>query len=84
VLLVHGDDDRNVPFLETVSLVEKLREQGVEHELLVFPDEVHSFLVHAHWVEILERSAEFLERHLAGAGASRATAATTSSGAREP
>ncbi|HVS66355.1 MAG TPA: prolyl oligopeptidase family serine peptidase [Thermoanaerobaculia bacterium] len=64
VLLIHGDDDRNVPFSETVTLVEKLRELGVEHELLVFPDEVHSFLTHANWIEVFERSSEFLERHL--------------------
>jgi dipeptidyl aminopeptidase/acylaminoacyl peptidase len=27
VLLVHGDDDRNVPFQQTTDLVEKLRAQ---------------------------------------------------------
>lgn len=65
VLLVHGDDDRNVPFDETVELVEKLRELGVEHELLIFPDEVHGFLRHESWLEVFRRSADFLERHLA-------------------
>ncbi|HUP22737.1 MAG TPA: prolyl oligopeptidase family serine peptidase [Thermoanaerobaculia bacterium] len=85
VLLVHGDDDRNVPFLETVELVEKLRQHGVEHEILVFPDEVHSFLVHANWVEIFERSAEFLARHLVQAAAAlEAPVVTTASGARQP
>ena len=64
VLLVHGDDDRNVPFSETVTLVEKLRELGVEHELMVLPDEVHSFLRHEHWVAIFERAADFFVRHL--------------------
>jgi dipeptidyl aminopeptidase/acylaminoacyl peptidase len=64
VLLIHGDDDRNVPFAETTELVEKLREHGVHHELLVFPDEVHGFLRHATWMELFERSAEFLERQL--------------------
>ena len=29
VLLVHGDDDRNVPFQQTTDLVEKLRAQNV-------------------------------------------------------
>ena len=29
VLLVHGDDDRNVPFQQTTDLVEKLRAQKV-------------------------------------------------------
>src|SRR5262245_382081 len=44
VLLIHGDDDRNVPFSESVSLAEALRRQGVDFEQLVFPDEVHDFL----------------------------------------
>ena len=65
VLLVHGDDDRNVPFNETIELVEKLRELGVEHELLIFPDEVHGFLRHDNWLEVFRRSADFFERHLA-------------------
>lgn len=64
VLLVHGDDDRNVPFNETIELVEKLRERGVEHELLIFPDEVHGFLRHENWLEVFRRSADFFERHL--------------------
>ncbi len=64
VLLVHGDDDRNVPFAETVELVEKLRELGVEHELLILPDEVHGFLRQASWLEVFRRSAAFFERHL--------------------
>lgn len=64
VLLVHGDDDRNVPFDETIELVEKLRELGVEHELLIFPDEVHGFLRHENWLEVFRRSADFFERHL--------------------
>ena len=64
VLLIHGDDDRNVPFDETVELVEKLRERGVEHELLIFPDEVHGFLRHENWLEVFRRSAAFFERWL--------------------
>jgi dipeptidyl aminopeptidase/acylaminoacyl peptidase len=64
VLLVHGDDDRNVPFSETVTLSEALRKQGVRFETLVLPDEVHGFLLHARWLEIFERSADFLDRHL--------------------
>ncbi|HET9512696.1 MAG TPA: prolyl oligopeptidase family serine peptidase, partial [Gemmatimonadales bacterium] len=47
VLLIHGDDDRNVAFTETGTLVEQLRRRGVEHEILVFPDEVHGFLLHS-------------------------------------
>lgn len=62
VMLIHGDDDRNVPFSETVSLAENLREQGVYFEQLVFPDEVHGFLLHKNWVEAYKASADFFKR----------------------
>ena len=64
VLLIHGDDDRNVRFLETVNLVEQLRLRGVHHELLVFPDEVHSFLLHRNWIRAFEATADFFGRQL--------------------
>lgn len=64
VLLIHGDDDRNVPFSETVHLVEALREQRVEFEQLIFPDEIHGFLTHRRWLEAYHASADFLDRHL--------------------
>jgi dipeptidyl aminopeptidase/acylaminoacyl peptidase len=37
VLLIHGDDDRNVPFQQTTDLVEKLRAQNVAFEELITP-----------------------------------------------
>jgi dipeptidyl aminopeptidase/acylaminoacyl peptidase len=64
VLLIHGDDDRNVPFRQSVDLVEALRARGVTVEQLVFPDEVHDFLVHAYFIEAFRAAADFLERHL--------------------
>ena len=39
VLLIHGDDDRNVNFNETITLANALRQQGVPIEQLIFPDE---------------------------------------------
>ena len=64
VLLIHGDDDRNVAFAETLRMVRSLRERGVEHELLVLPDEVHSFLRHANWVEVFRHAGDFFDRRL--------------------
>jgi dipeptidyl aminopeptidase/acylaminoacyl peptidase len=64
VLLIHGDDDRNVPFSETVRLVESLRNQGVEFEQLIFPDEIHDFLTHADWLRAYHASVEFFDKHL--------------------
>lgn len=64
VLLIHGDDDRNVPFSETVHLVEALRNQGVEFEQLIFPDEIHDFLTHADWLRAYHASVDFFDQHL--------------------
>ncbi|MGA2561307.1 MAG: LpqB family beta-propeller domain-containing protein [Terracidiphilus sp.] len=65
VLLIHGDDDRNVPFAETELLVEALRRQKVEFEELIFPDEIHDFLLRRDWVHAYQASAEFFHRKLA-------------------
>jgi dipeptidyl-peptidase-4 len=66
VLLVHGDDDRNVAFSQTVGLVQLLRAREVPYELIVFPDEVHSFLVHQRWITTFEAMDAFFDRHLLG------------------
>jgi len=64
VLLIHGDDDRNVPFSESVDLAEALRRQGTPVEALVFPDEVHGFLLHRNWLSAYRAAATFLAREL--------------------
>ncbi|MCB0637287.1 MAG: S9 family peptidase [Lewinella sp.] len=64
VLLIHGDDDRNVPFSETVTLAAELRRRGVYFEQLVFPDEVHGFLLHDNWMRAYRAAADFLARKL--------------------
>jgi len=64
VLLIHGDDDRNVPFAETELLVDALRRQKVEFEELIFPDEIHDFLLRRDWVRAYSAGAEFLGRKL--------------------
>ncbi|MGI9625581.1 MAG: S9 family peptidase [Longimicrobiales bacterium] len=70
VLFIHGDDDRNVPFRETVDLAQKLRKRGVEVEFLSFPDEVHGFLRHDSWVRAYEAAADFFGRRLQRRGVS--------------
>ena len=64
VLLIQGDDDRNVAFSQTVQLAEDLRKQGVDVEQLVFPDEVHDFLLHRNWLAAYTASFDFLSRKL--------------------
>lgn len=65
VLLIQGDDDRNVPFSENVHLAEALRKQGVYFEELVFPDEIHEFLLHRTWLAAYHAAADFFDRKLA-------------------
>ncbi len=72
VLFIHGDDDRNVAFSQTVDLVRRLRELKVPHEVIVFPDEVHDFLLHKNWVEIYKAAFDFFERNLKPAKAKTA------------
>jgi dipeptidyl aminopeptidase/acylaminoacyl peptidase len=64
VLLIQGDDDRDVQFNQTVMLADALRREKVEVEELVFPDEVHEFLLHKTWLEAYRAAVRFLERHL--------------------
>ncbi len=66
VLLIHGDDDRNVPFHETVLLVEQLRNHHVPFEQLIFPDEIHGFLTHRRWLQAYAAAARFLDAHMNG------------------
>ena len=64
MLLIHGDDDRNVSFIESINLITALRKRGVEVEQLVFPDEVHDFLRHANWVRAYRATLDFFDRRL--------------------
>ncbi|HLF83710.1 MAG TPA: alpha/beta fold hydrolase [Blastocatellia bacterium] len=64
VLLIHGDDDRNVAFSQTVDLVRKLREHGVQFEELVFPDEVHDFLRHQDWLRAYHAALDFFDKRM--------------------
>jgi dipeptidyl aminopeptidase/acylaminoacyl peptidase len=64
VLLIQGDDDRNVPFEQTVDLAQRLRDNHVAFEEIVFPDEIHGFLMFKSWVRAYGATAEFFDRTL--------------------
>jgi dipeptidyl aminopeptidase/acylaminoacyl peptidase len=66
VLFMHGDDDRNVPFSQTIDLIQRLRQQNVELEQIIFPDEIHDFLLWRTWVNGYKATAEFFDRKLNG------------------
>lgn len=62
VFLVHGDDDRNVDFAQTIGLVQLLRARNVYHELMVVPDDLHESMLHANWIDTFDRMGVFLKR----------------------
>jgi dipeptidyl aminopeptidase/acylaminoacyl peptidase len=64
VLLIQGDDDRNVLFAQTVRLANALRARGVPVEEHVFPDEIHGFLLHRDWLTAYRLGADFFDRKL--------------------
>lgn len=62
VLLVHGDDDRNVDFAQTVGLVQLLRARGIYHETIIIPDDLHESMVHKNWIDTFGAMTKFLKR----------------------
>ena len=64
MLLIQGDDDRNVEFSQTVSLAQKLRRQGVPFEEIVYPDEIHDMLLWRNIVNSFEATSDFLQKYL--------------------
>jgi dipeptidyl aminopeptidase/acylaminoacyl peptidase len=63
-LFIHADDDRNVMFSQTVDLVARLRARGVTLEQLIFPDDVHDFLLYRHWLQAFQAGSDFFDHKL--------------------
>lgn len=64
VLLIHGDDDRNVEFSQTVNLVQLLRARNVPYEEIIYPDEIHDFLLWRNWIHAYGATAKFFDKTL--------------------
>lgn len=64
VLMIHGDDDRNVRFSQTTDLVRRLEELKVPIETMVIVDDTHHFMRHANQVKVNKAIAAFFEKKL--------------------
>ena len=62
MLLIHGDDDRNVLFDQTVALAHRLEQQHTPLEELIIPNEIHGFLRRASWLQADEATVQFFTR----------------------
>jgi dipeptidyl aminopeptidase/acylaminoacyl peptidase len=67
VLVIHGDDDRNVAFQQSVDLTVNLQSRRIPYEQLVLPNETHSFMLYRSRLLVDKRVAQWLEQQLGGA-----------------
>lgn len=64
VLILHGEEDSNVPLAQAVYLDRALRRYQVEHELVVYPREGHGIWERAHKLDVLRRTTAWFDRWL--------------------
>ncbi|GGK80785.1 S9 family peptidase [Mangrovihabitans endophyticus] len=64
LMVVHGENDSNVPVVEAEQVVAALRERGVPHRYLLFPGEGHELLHRGARAEFLRETVQWLSNHL--------------------
>jgi dipeptidyl aminopeptidase/acylaminoacyl peptidase len=67
-LIIHADDDRNVPFSQSVDLARRFEKKNFEFEYLTIPDDTHHWMKFSNAVIVCEATAEFLKRKLGETG----------------
>ncbi len=64
LLVLHGTADVNVPFLESVKLVDELTKRGKDFDFVVYPGEFHYFHREHVLRDFFRRVARFFDRNL--------------------
>jgi dipeptidyl aminopeptidase/acylaminoacyl peptidase len=65
VLVIHADDDRNVPFAQSVDLINALRKQGhVQVDELIIPNEIHDLIRHESWEIFFNATDRYFDQYL--------------------
>jgi dipeptidyl aminopeptidase/acylaminoacyl peptidase len=64
VLIVHGENDTNVPLSQAEYFHRALRRFGVEHDFVVYPREGHSLRERGHQLDLLQRTRDWFDRWL--------------------
>ena len=64
LMVVHGENDSNVPVIEAEQVVAALSARGIEHRYLLFPEEGHELLHRASRAEYLRATIDWLTAHL--------------------
>jgi dipeptidyl aminopeptidase/acylaminoacyl peptidase len=66
MVIAHGANDPRVKLAETEQIVEAMKKKGIDHELMVFPDEGHGFAKPENRMKFYRAVEKFLARHLGG------------------
>ena len=64
VLILHGEQDTNVPLGQAIHFHRALRHHGVEHEFVVYPREGHGLVERNHQLDALRRIRDWYDRWL--------------------
>jgi dipeptidyl aminopeptidase/acylaminoacyl peptidase len=64
VLIVHGENDTNVPVSQAIYFHRALSRFGAEHELVIYPREGHGFAERNHQLDLLRRTRAWFDRWL--------------------
>jgi len=66
MLIAQGANDPRVPQAESEQIVAALKEKGIDHQYLLFPDEGHGFARPENRLKFYAAAEEFLAKHLGG------------------
>lgn len=64
VLIIHADDDRNVPFDQSIDLVSRLEKRKVPFESLLIADDTHHWMRFRNAVKVYAAAADYFVRKL--------------------
>ncbi len=64
VLFIHADDDRNVPFSQSIDLINRLQKKKVPMETMVIVDDTHHWMKFSNALRVFQATADYLKAQL--------------------
>lgn len=62
VLVIHGDDDRNVAFTQSIDIISRLEKKGIPYETLMITDDTHHWMNFKNSVKVYAAVADYFVR----------------------
>ncbi len=64
VLFIHADDDRNVPFSQSIDLINRLQKKKVPMETMVIVDDTHHWMKFSNALKVFQATADYFKAKL--------------------